>query len=63
MFASNAATWGIAGLATLGVIARPWNLPEYIWAVTGAVLLIAFDLLPWRDAVTAAGKGTDVYFF
>ncbi|MGY4255282.1 arsenical pump membrane protein [Bradyrhizobium sp. USDA 4516] len=63
MFTHNAATWGIAGLATLGVIARPWNLPEYIWAVTGAVLLIAFDLLPWRDAVAAAGKGTDVYFF
>lgn len=63
MFASNAATWGIAGLATLGVIARPWNMPEYIWAVTGAVLLIAFDLLPLRDAVAAAEKGTDVYFF
>jgi arsenical pump membrane protein len=27
----NAATWGIAGLATFGVIARPWNLPEFIW--------------------------------
>ncbi|HVV41714.1 MAG TPA: arsenic transporter [Nitrobacter sp.] len=63
MFGSNAATWGIAGLATFGVIARPWNLPQYIWAVTGAVLLVAFDLLPWRDAMMAAGKGTDVYFF
>jgi arsenical pump membrane protein len=63
MFATNAATWGIAGLATFGVIARPWNLPEYIWAITGAVLLVAFDLLPWRDAITAAAKGTDVYFF
>ena len=63
MFDSHAATWGIAGLATFGVIARPWNLPEYIWAVTGAVLLVAFDLLPWRDAVMAAGKGVDVYFF
>jgi arsenical pump membrane protein len=63
MLGTNAATWGIAGLATVGVIARPWNLPEYIWAVTGAVLLVAFELLPWRDAVTAAAKGTDVYFF
>ena len=63
MLGTNAATCGIAGLATLGVIARPWNLPEYIWAVTGAVMLVAFDLLPWPDAVTAAGKGTDVYFF
>jgi arsenical pump membrane protein len=59
----NAATWGIAGLATFGVIARPWNLPEFIWAITGAILLVAFDLLPWRDAVSAAGKGLDVYFF
>jgi arsenical pump membrane protein len=63
MFGTNAATWGIAGLATFGVIARPWNLPEYIWAITGAVLLVTFDLLPWRDAMTAAAKGTDVYFF
>jgi arsenical pump membrane protein len=63
MFGTNAATWGIAGLATFGVIARPWNLPEYIWAITGAVLLVAFDLLPWRDAMAAAAKGTDVYFF
>lgn len=63
MFGADAATWGIAGLATFGVLARPWNLPEYIWAVVGAVMLVAFDLLPWRDAAMAAGKGTDVYFF
>jgi arsenical pump membrane protein len=63
MLAADAATWGIAGLATFGIIARPWNLPEYMWAVIGAVLLVAFDLLPWRDAMMAAGKGTDVYFF
>jgi len=63
MWGPSAATCGIAGLATFGVIARPWNLPEYIWAVTGAVLLVAFDLLPWRDAMAAAGKGADVYFF
>ena len=63
MLDANTATWGIAGLATFGVIARPWNLPEYIWAVTGAVLLVAFGLLSWQDALIAAGKGTDVYFF
>ena len=63
MFSAATATWGIAGLATLGVVARPWNLPEFIWAAIGAVLLVAFDLLPWREALTAAGKGVDVYFF
>src|SRR5512140_1475684 len=63
MIEANAATWGIAALATLGVIARPWNLPEFIWAIAGAALLVALDLLPWPDALAAAGKGTDVYFF
>jgi arsenical pump membrane protein len=63
MVGVNAATWGIAGLATFGVIARPWNLPEFVWAVTGAALLVLFNLLPWPAALTAAAKGTDVYFF
>ena len=63
MIGTNAATWGIAALATMGVIARPWNLPEFIWAIAGAALLVAFNLLPLPDAIAAAGKGTDVYFF
>lgn len=63
MWSATTAIWGIAGLATFAVIARPWNLPEYIWAVAGAVLLVACGLLPWRDAAAAAGKGFDVYFF
>ena len=63
MLGTNAATWGIAALATLGVIARPWNLPEFIWAIAGAALLVLFNLLPWPDALAAAAKGTDVYLF
>jgi arsenical pump membrane protein len=59
----DAATWGIAALATFGVIVRPWNLPEFIWAVAGAALLVMLNLLPWPDALAAAGKGMDVYFF
>jgi arsenical pump membrane protein len=60
---ANAAIWGIAGLATFGVIARPWNFPEFVWAAVGAVLLVLFNLLPWPDALAAVAKGTDVYFF
>jgi arsenical pump membrane protein len=63
MVSVDAAIWGIAGLATFGVIARPWNLPEFIWAVAGAVLLVLMNLLSWPDALAAAGKGIDVYFF
>lgn len=57
------AIWAIVTLATAGVVVRPWNLPEAIWAVAGALLLVAFGLLPWRDAVAGAAKGSDVYLF
>jgi arsenical pump membrane protein len=45
------------------VIARPLRIPEYVWALTGAAVLVGLGLLSWRDAVTAAAKGTDVYLF
>jgi arsenical pump membrane protein len=60
---ANDTIWAIAALSTLGVIVRPWNLPEATWAVTGAVMLIVFGLLPWSDALKAVAKGTDVYLF
>jgi len=50
-------------LATAGVITRPFRLPEAIWAVAGAVALVAFRLLPWTDALTGVRKGADVYLF
>ena len=56
-------TWCIAGIATFGVIVRPFGLPEYLWAVLGAIVLVLAGLLPWHDALAAAGKGTDVYLF
>src|SRR5579872_4886515 len=61
--ASETATWGIAAITTAAVIARPWNLPEAIWAVAGAILLVAFGLLPLTDALAGVAQGTDVYLF
>jgi arsenical pump membrane protein len=55
-------TWLIAAIAT-GVILRPFNWPEAIWAVAGAGLLVALQLLSPRDALIGIGKGTDVYLF
>ena len=55
--------WGIAAVATAGVIIRPFSWPEYIWAASGAVLLVALGLLPVADAVSGLVKGTDVYLF
>jgi arsenical pump membrane protein len=60
---ANDTIWAIATLSTFGVIARPWKLPEAIWAVSGAVILVVFGMLPWSDALSAVGKGTDLYLF
>ena len=55
--------WGIAAVATIGVIVRPFFWPEFIWAVAGAALLVGLRLLPLSDALAGIAKGTDVYLF
>ena len=57
------AIWSIAGAAILGVIVRPRNLPEALWAVSGALALVLLSLLPLSEAWAAVLKGTDVYLF
>ena len=56
-------TWGIAVLATAGVVVRPFRLPEAVWAVAAAVLLVGGGLLPFDDAVAAVARGNEVYLF
>jgi arsenical pump membrane protein len=56
-------TWGIAALATAGIIIRPWRLPEAVWATLGAAALVVLGLLPWTDAVAGVANGLDVYLF
>ena len=63
MLSPLAATWGIAALVTSGVILRPWRLPEAIWAVTGAALLVLAGLLPIAEAWRGIVRGADVYLF
>ncbi len=63
VLASPWTTWGIAAAATAGVIVRPFSWPEYVWAATGAILLVALGLLPVADALSGVAKGTDVYLF
>ncbi|KQT99182.1 arsenic transporter [Methylobacterium sp. Leaf469] len=57
------ATWIIAGLATLGVIVRPFAWPEAVWAVLGAAALVLLGLISPETAWEGARKGTDVYLF
>jgi arsenical pump membrane protein len=55
--------WCVIALASLGVITRPFRLPEATWAVAGAVTLVILGLLPWSDALNGMRKGIDVYLF
>ena len=61
--ASPWATWGIAAAATAGVIVRPFAWPEFVWAASGAILLVLLGLLPASDALSGVMRGTDVYLF
>lgn len=55
--------WGITALTTLGVLLRPFRLPEAVWACGGAALVVLLGLLPAADALHAIGEGGDVYLF
>ena len=63
MATAQLATFLIAGSAVFGVIARPWNVPEAVWAMLGAGAAVGFSLIPWPDALAAVGDGADVYLF
>ena len=60
---SHLAIWAIAFLATAGVITRPCRLPEVVFAVAGAALLLATGLVSPHAALGAVRRGTDVYLF
>ena len=45
------------------MVIRPWRVPEYVWAVAGAVALVIFGFLPADSALHAIRRGTDVYLF
>lgn len=55
--------WTVAALATCGVILRPWRIPEYVWAMGGALLLAGLGLITPRSALAAVAEGSDVYLF
>lgn len=51
-------------LASLGLMmVRPWNLPEAVFALGGAALLLACGAVSPLAAWQAAGQGLDVYLF
>ncbi|MDN3584269.1 SLC13 family permease [Mucilaginibacter flavus] len=55
--------WVISFLAIASVIIRPFKVAEAIYALSGATLLLIFQLIKPSDALTGIGKGLDVYLF
>jgi arsenical pump membrane protein len=60
---SHLAIWIIAAAAVAGVIVRPFNSIEAVWAIGGAALLVVLRLITPSNALTGIAKGTDVYLF
>lgn len=56
-------TWTIAALTALAIVFRPMRLPEAIWAVAGALLLLLFGTIGLDDVRAGVMKGFDVYLF
>jgi arsenical pump membrane protein len=60
---STVLIWSIAAGTIAGVLFRPKDWPEAVWACLGAFLLVVSGLLPLSQAGLAVAKGTDVYLF
>lgn len=66
MFSSTYATPAVIAVAAataLCLIIRPFRLPEALWAVLAAIILLATGLVAPSEALAGARKGLDVYFF
>jgi arsenical pump membrane protein len=59
----QALTWAIAAATIAGIIVRPRQWPEAVWACLGALLLVVCGLVSFSSATGAVLKGTDVYLF
>jgi arsenical pump membrane protein len=59
----NVLVWSIALGTIAGILFRPREWPEAVWACLGAALLVACGLVSPQAAGTAIAKGADVYLF
>jgi arsenical pump membrane protein len=60
---SSVLVWLIAAGMIAGMLFRPKQWPEAVWACAGAVLLVVLKLISPFGALRAIQKGIDVYLF
>ncbi|WP_407070822.1 arsenic transporter [Stenotrophomonas maltophilia] len=60
---SPAIIWAAVAVATVGLLFRPFRLPEYVWALATAALLPLTGALSTNATLAAVAEGGDVYLF
>ncbi|MHB8147070.1 MAG: SLC13 family permease [Vulcanimicrobiaceae bacterium] len=55
--------WLVTAATIAGILIRPWRIPEWIFAVAGAALLVAVGAIPLPDAYAGLLRGANVYAF
>lgn len=60
---NNIFIWVISFIAIACVIIRPFKVTEAVYAVSGAVLLLIFQLIKPSEGLSGISKGLDVYLF
>jgi arsenical pump membrane protein len=58
-----AVTWLITALAAAAIALRPFNWPEFVWAIVGAAVLLALRTISPEEAVVGVVRGADLYLF
>jgi len=61
--AAHVVVWVISTLTILAILVRPRGVPEYVWALCGAALLVLLRLVSPDAAGAAVARGYDVYLF
>ncbi len=59
----TATLWIVTAATIAGILVRPWRIPEWVFAVAGAVLLVGVRAISIPEAYAALVRGTDVYAF
>ncbi|KQQ40280.1 arsenic transporter [Duganella sp. Leaf126] len=60
---SNAILWTITAITMLGIVVRPWRLPEAVWAGLAVAALLGFALIDTAQTLAGVARGADVYLF
>jgi arsenical pump membrane protein len=60
---AHVGVWLVAALCVAATLIRPYRIAEWIWALGAAAILVVSRAISIPAAVSAVGRGLDVYLF